>query len=188
MVADLLRDAKFWDMLLGFDRELAATCQAGGCPFCGGPLCDARYKRKPRGGPATMPERCGVRFSLCCGRERCRRRTLPGSCLYMGPRVYLAGVILLAVMLAQGRTDGTAVQKAMALSGADRRTVKRWVEDFRWRFPVSPGWQRLRGQVRASVRDEDLPGGLVQHFLDAAVTELEGMAACLRFLSGAWAV
>jgi len=187
MVADLLRDAKFWEMLLGFDRELAAACRAAMCPFCGGALCDGRYSRKPRGGPATMPEACGFRFSLCCGRAGCRRRTLPGSCLYMGARVYLGGVILLAVMLAQGRTEGTAVRKAMALSGADRRTVKRWIEDFRWRFPASPGWRRLRGQVDASVRDEDLPGGLVRRFLDASVTEWAGLAACLRFLSGAWA-
>ena len=35
----------------------------------------------------------------------------------MGARVYLGGVILLAVMLAQGRTEGTAVRKAMALFG-----------------------------------------------------------------------
>jgi hypothetical protein len=186
MVADLLRDARFWLMLLEFDEVLAAACRAEGCPFCGGPLCDGRYGRKPRGGPAAMPAACGMRFSLCCGREGCRRRTLPGSCLYMGARVYLAGVILVAVMLAQGRTDGKAVEKVMSMSGADRRTVRRWIAYFRVQFPASPGWQRLRGRVSASVYDRGLPGSLIEQFLAAAPTEQEGLAACLHFLSGAW--
>ena len=42
--------------------------------------------RKPHGGPADLSETFSLRHSLCCGREGCRRRTLPPSVLFLGRR------------------------------------------------------------------------------------------------------
>jgi hypothetical protein len=55
----LLRDATLYDVLLKFDRDLAAEARAAGCP-CGGVLHSARYPRKPRGGPDDLGPEYGT--------------------------------------------------------------------------------------------------------------------------------
>jgi len=47
----LLADARFHDLLVAFDRDLAAAARAAGCARCGGVLHSARFRRKPRGAP-----------------------------------------------------------------------------------------------------------------------------------------
>ena len=62
------------------------------------------------------------RFSLCCGREGCRKRATPPSLRFLGRRVYLCAVVLVASMFAQvlgtdgsvGRVTGEQLQ-ALAL-------------------------------------------------------------------------
>ena len=70
MYATLLADARFHELLLTIDRDLADACRAAGCLACGGRLHLARYPRKPRGRPKTLAGRLGpehdLRFSFCC--------------------------------------------------------------------------------------------------------------------------
>ena len=54
MYRTLLADARFHDLLLAFDRDLAAAARAAGCARCGGVVHSARFWRKPRGGPARV--------------------------------------------------------------------------------------------------------------------------------------
>ena len=63
-------------------------------PYCEGPLHDANSWRKPRGGPPNLEKLFELRYSLCCGREGCRRRVMPPSVRFWGRRVYWAPVIL----------------------------------------------------------------------------------------------
>ena len=65
MYQALLADAKFYEQLLAFDRDLAAQCRAAGCPECRGVLHVANYPRKPRGRPVALDADHDRRFSFC---------------------------------------------------------------------------------------------------------------------------
>ncbi len=101
MLPELLQSSNLFYLLHRIDIDLAKQQQFAGCPFCGGPLHYSNYERKPRGGPETLPEDICIRLSLCCGKENCRRRTLPASTLFMDRRVYFRGVILIILTLQQ---------------------------------------------------------------------------------------
>jgi len=81
--------------LLLFDRDLAEGYRLEGCP-CGGSLHRAAYVRKPRGVPWGLPEGFCIRESFCCSREGCRRRLTPPSLRFLGRRVYLGAVVVVA--------------------------------------------------------------------------------------------
>ncbi len=65
-----------------------------------------------------------VRFSLCCGREGCRKRATPPSLRFLGRRVYLGVVVIVASLVAQWL--GTA-EASRAVTGVPARTTRRWV-------------------------------------------------------------
>jgi len=126
-------------------------------PFCGGPLYHAPYHRKPRGGPPNLPEEYLIRLSLCCGREGCRRRTLPLSVLFWGRRVYWGVVIIVVTALRQQRLEGFCARKIFELFGATRLTLLRWSSYFREIFPQSKIWQLLRSRWMPPVTPESIP-------------------------------
>ncbi len=64
------------------------------------------------------------RFSLCCGREGCRRRTLPPSLRFLGRRVYLGVVVIVASLAAQALATAGELRRA---TGVAPRTVRRWL-------------------------------------------------------------
>ena len=185
MLPELLQKASLFSLLYRIDMDLARQHQQDGCPYCGGPLHQANYPRKPRGGPDDIPEDFLLRLSLCCGREGCRRRSLPPSTRFMGRRVYWGCVILIAMTLRQNRPDGMSANKLMGLLGVTRKTLNRWTSYFREVFPSSVRWQRLRGRVSPSVRDSELPGALVRFFFLNSESQEKGLIACLRFLATA---
>lgn len=183
MISELLQKASLFSFLHRIDTDLANQCREGGCPFCGGPLHQANYERKPRGGAEGLPDAYLVRQSLCCGREGCRKRCLPPSCLFMGRRVYWAGVILVVMALRQNRPEGASAVALMGMFGMSRKTLFRWVTYFRETFPFSTQWQKLRGRVDASVGNSELPGSLLTYFIRFAASAEEGLVCCLRFLA-----
>ena len=183
MLLGVVGRISFFLLLQRFDADLEEGCRAAGCPRCGGPLHRAHYERKPRGGPSGLPEEVCVRRGLCCGAVSCRRRSLPPSCLFLGRRVYWAGVILVLVTLRQQRLDGRDAARLRRQVGVSRATLARWLSWFRSEFPATPWWQRLRGRVDGAVCNEQLPSALVQHFVAAHGEEEAGLVACLRFLA-----
>lgn len=185
MLPELLQKASLFSLLHRIDMDLARQHQRGGCPYCGGPLHQANYPRKPRGGPDDIPEDYLLRLSLCCGREECRRRSLPPSTRFMGRRVYWRCVILVAMTLRQNRPDGVSANKLNRLFGVTRKTLNRWASYFRDVFPCSAQWQRLRGRVSPSVRDSEIPGVLVRSFLLNSESPQKGIIACLYSLATA---
>jgi hypothetical protein len=185
MLPELLQKASLFSLLLRIDMDLARQHEQSGCPYCGGPLNQANYPRKPRGGPDDIPEDCLLRLSLCCGREGCRRRSLPPSTRFMGRRVYWGCVILIVMTLRQNRPNGVSARKLERLFGVTRKTLMRWASYFRDVFPSSAQWQRLRGRVSPSVRDGELPGALVRFFLLNSESPEGGLIACVRFLAPA---
>lgn len=183
MLPELLRCVSLFTVLHRIDRDLAEQTRQTGCPYCQGPLHNAPYLRKPRGGPPHMPEEYQLRLSLCCGRRDCRRRVLPPSCLFMERRVYWQLTILVVMTLHQGRSTGYSINRLMRTFAVPRKTIVRWIGYFRDEFAKTHLWRRLRGRVSSVVSDQVLPGGLVCHFLDHHDSADQAMIACLRFLA-----
>jgi hypothetical protein len=159
MLHDLRLEEEFFAKLAGFDAEIARQVAAAGCSHCGGPLYQANYERKPRGGRiAAAGETFSLRHSLCCGQEGCRKRALPPSLRFLGRRVYVEAVVLLASMAAQL----VALRDARTLTGVPARTLRRWTAWWRNMFPRSATWSELRARFRPPPPDEaDLPRFLV---------------------------
>ncbi|MBI5441833.1 MAG: helix-turn-helix domain-containing protein [Deltaproteobacteria bacterium] len=152
-------------------------------PYCGGPLHRAGYERKPRGGPPDLPEIYSVRLSLCCGREGCRRRTLPPSVLFWGRRVYWAAVVLVLTALRQGRTEGATVRRLQELCGVTRPTLARWLRYFRDAFPQTRAWRALSGRLWPPVSSRALPEVIERFVVQARDGPEAGLVACLFALS-----
>ena len=159
MVPCFVLDEEFFASLTELDAEIARQVAAGGCPWCGGPLHQANYSRKPRGGLlGEAGEELSIRHSLCCGVEGCRRRTLPPSVRFFGRRVYLEVVLVLASVLCQL----CALRDAWVASGVPSWTLRRWQAWWREDFPKSPTWAALRARFRPPPpREADLPRSLV---------------------------
>jgi len=183
MLSNLLQDVSLFRILHPIDRDLAESCQQARCPHCQGPLHKASYLRKPRGGPEKIPEEYLHRFSLCCGREGCRRRILPPSCLFLDRRVYCRVVILVVITLRQSRSNGIGANRLMRMFSIPRKTIVRWSSYFRDEFAASRKWLRLRGRIDSSVGNENLPGSLVEYFLSHFSPAVGGLVACLQFLA-----
>jgi hypothetical protein len=183
MLTELLQRVSLFRLLRGIDVDLARDKREQRCPHCGGPLYQSNYVRKPRGGPPTIPEEYLIRESLCCGREGCRKRTLPPSCLFMGRKVYWGCVILVVMALRQKRPEGASTRKLQAIFEISRSTLARWFAYFKEEFPMSARWQRLRGRVISRVENDRLPTSLLECFFDEVETVQGGLVGCLGFLS-----
>lgn len=95
-------------------------------------------------------------------RSRCRRRTLPPSVLFAGRRVYLKAVILVVVAARQrDRAQHTISHLQRLFDNVSRETIARWMQAFLDGLPGHPDWQRLRGQLPATVRDDCVPAALL---------------------------
>lgn len=143
------------------DGAIAAAVAAGRCPYCGGPLHRANYRRKPRGGLlACAGEASTLRHSLCCGRRGCRKRSLPPSLRFLGRRVYLEAAVILGSVLALAQS---CMRAAADVAGVPARTLRRWGAWWRDVFPASATWAELRARFVPPAPDEtDLPRSLLQ--------------------------
>lgn len=144
MLHDVGLDEEFFARLVVLDQQMAREVAALGCGFCGGPLHQSNYERKPRGGClAGAGERYRVRFSLCCGRRGCRRRTTPPSLRFLGRKVYLEAAVVVACIYAMTVRTAGAVGRA---TGIAARTVRRWTSWWRSVFPSTRCWRSLMGR------------------------------------------
>ncbi len=183
ITSDILQSKSLFILLKKIDMEFAESRRAQRCPHCGGPLYNAPYQRKPRGGPPDLDESFSQRLSLCCGSEGCRKRLLPQSVLFSGRRVYWGAVILVVTALRQGRNQGYTVEKLKELFKVTGSTLRRWSHYFREIFPVTPTWTLLSGRLLPPVSAEELPGSLLARFLQPGAEVSLGLASCLRALA-----
>lgn len=168
-----------------FDRQIAEAVAAAGCRHCGGPLYQGNYKRKPRGGNiAEVGEAFRLRHSLCCGREGCRKRSLPPSLRFLGRRVYLEAVVLLASALARAIET---LRLASEVTGVPARTLRRWHSWWTGAFPCSTVWTQLRSLfVPPPPSESELPQSLLeraQAALDACAAVSDVLLLAARWLS-----
>jgi len=151
---------EFFAKLEEIDAAMAAQVAAARCSHCGGPLHQANYLRKPRGGAmAGAGEASCLRHSLCCGRRGCRRRALPPSLRFLGRRVYLEVVVVLASVAAMVQSLRAAAES----TEVPARTLGRWGQWWREEFPLSQTWIDLRARFIPPPPDEaELPKSLLE--------------------------
>lgn len=177
MYTKLLQDVRLPRLLLRIDGDIAEKARAEGCLHCDGVLHSAGYPRKPRGAQCLLPDGYDRRFSFCCARDGCRRRTTPVSVRYLGRRVYLSAVVVVASALQGGITPVRAA-KLRELFGASLQTLERWRVWWMEAFLESDFWNEARADFARPLED-DLPSTLLARFVGAAE---EKLLALLRFL------
>ena len=158
---------EFFEALLQEDERIVREVAAKGCPACAGRLHRADYARKPRGAlvavedgkplVAVEDEKYATRFSLCCDREGCRRRATPPSLRFLGRRVYLGAVVLVASLFARMRKSLAEVRGA---TGVPTRTVCRWLGWWVGPFVSTEVFIALRARL-VGVAVDELPGSIL---------------------------
>lgn len=177
MFGEIELGSEFFEGLAAIDAQITAHVAAEGCRFCGGTLHRGDYDRKPRGGMiAAAAEAFRRRFSLCCGREGCRRRALPPSVRFLGRRVYVGAVVIVATMVALAAATARAAQRS---TGIAARTARRWVRWWRGSFVLTPVFVEIAGRM-IGVDRRHLPSAIVERMTGTLVARLFGL---LRWLA-----
>jgi len=159
--------------------DLRDKSRSRGCKYCGGRLHQANYPRKPRGSAGALSDALKQRLALCCGSSSCRRRTLRPSVRFLGRRVYLGIIVVLAAAFRQG-ANPTRVKILTDVLGADRRTIERWCRWWRETFQQSSVWRQLRGLIFQA--EEPPPRRFVLVF--DAEADPKNQARMMSFLCG----
>ncbi len=175
---DCALDGEFFLFLFWVDKQIAEQARAAGC-FCGGRLDRSNFPRKPRGLPQAAEEAFSLRFSFCCDREGCRTRCTPPSVRFLGRRVYVGAVVVLACVLMQHAE--TAPHRPLPC--ADQvpiRTVRRWARWWQTAFIAGALWKSERGRFMPPVSIERMPGSVLERFPG---TDSERLTVMLLWLS-----
>ena len=174
-----LADARLYEVLAGIDADLAETARKAGCRVCGGVLHSACFPRKPSGGPGELPAGYDRRHSFCCAADGCRTRRTPPSVRFLGRKVYLGAVVVLATALRHGPTR-TRAAYLRELLGVDARTLARWRQWWRATFAESRWWTAMRGRFVPPVVTTALPDSLLRRFVG---DRWEPLVALVRFVA-----
>lgn len=170
-------DVHFLSLLVELDERVTEQVRQAGCPHCGGRLDRADYERKPRAGAFALgAEAWARRFSLCCSRDGCRRRSTPPSVRFLGRKVYVEVAVLLACLAGAARDK--ARQPAPPPAAPPVRTVRRWLTWWRTAFVASTFWSDARARLLPPVVERLLPGSLLGRF-----TETSALVDLARFIA-----
>jgi len=173
-------DARFWMLLFRIDEDLARETREGRCPHCGEVLHSASWRRKPRG--TDLPDEQSLRFSFCCGGDRCRRRVTPPSLRFLGRKVYVGVMVILVTALRQGPTP-RGFRKLEGLLGISRRTIARWQKWWEEIFPTSGFWKEMKDRLSRSrvlpERARSFVDRLMGHLSARSLVRLLGSLALL---------
>ena len=151
---------EFFEGLTAIDLAIVERAAEEPCRDCGGPLYRGDYPRKPRGGGiAAAAEAFGRRFSLCCGRNGCRHRATPPSVRFLGRRVYVGAVVIVASAVALTTIAANAVVRA---TGVPARTTRRWLRWWRGPFTTTGPFVDLSARLVPAPDRQRLPVSLLE--------------------------
>jgi hypothetical protein len=152
--------SEFFKGLTTIDTAIVARAAEEPCRDCGGPLYRGDYPRKPRGGLlAIAAEAWGRRFSLCCGRDGCRHRATPPSVRFLGRRVYVGAIVVLASAVALA---AVTVSAGVRTTGVPARTTRRWLRWWRGPFTASGPFVDLSARLVPAPDRARLPASLLE--------------------------
>jgi hypothetical protein len=168
---------EFFEELTAIDAAILARAAREACRFCGGPLHRGDYFRKPRGGlVATAAETFARRFSLCCGREGCRCRATPPSVRFLGRRVYVGAIVIVASVVALVQAIASAATRA---TGVPARTTRRWLRWWRGPFVTTPVFVEISGRLVPAVERRSLPTSILERLLGPATARVQSLLGWL---------
>lgn len=172
---ELLRE--FFEGLTAIDEGIVERVAARRCVHCGGPLYRGDYPRKPRGGLAgAAMDAFERRFSLCCGREGCRRRATPPSVRFLGRRVYVGAVVVVASAIALAATTARAIRAATGISA---RTTRRWLAWWRGAFTKTSVFVDLCARLVPAVSKAALPLSVLERMTGEPETRVRNLLGWL---------
>lgn len=169
---NLVIDTLFFSMLLEIDQKLAQKTREKGCPRCGGRLHSATYPRKPRGllGCGNQMYR---RLSFCC--SQCRKRELPPSVRFLGRKVYVGSVVILAM--------SKECLQAAAFSVC-RQTLRRWRAFWNAALDrTSSFWKKAQCFLSSGFEWNGTPIPIVEFFWKKSENNEHWFSDCLSFFS-----
>ena len=117
------------------------------------------------------------RLSFCC--SLCRGRHTPQSVVYLGRRVYLGAVMLLATAM-RCVVSGRALRALCEVLGVPRATLDRWRAWWNHDLLSTAFWQAAVGGFMPPI-SEVLPAGLVARFKDT--DPMAQLTQALRFVA-----
>jgi hypothetical protein len=169
---------EFFDELMAVDSAIVARAAEEPCRDCGGPLYRGDYPRKPRGGVLAA----GIaawerRFSLCCGRDGCRHRATPPSVRFLGRRVYVGAVVILASAVALAVVSAGALVR---VTGVPALTTRRWLRWWRGPFVASAPFVDLSARLVPAPERRAIPLSLLDRM---ASERTVGVAKLLAWLA-----
>lgn len=126
----------------------------------------------------VLPDGYDVRFSYSCAVDGCRKRHTPPSTRFLGRRIYLGAVVVLATTMQQGTTPWR-VGQLRELLGVSSQTLARWRAWWAQAFAESTFWKAARAAFSPPVAEAAAPHSLLVRFAGDALDQL---AALLRFL------
>ena len=168
---------EFFEVLVAIDAAILEKAAAERCRECGGPLHRGDYPRKPRGGllgPAA--EAFDRRFSLCCGREGCRHRATPPSVRFLGRRVYIGAVVIVASVVALAASGARAAERT---TGIAARTTRRWLRWWRRPFTTSAPFVELSCRLVPSPARSALPTSILERLSGEPATRVRRLLGWL---------
>ena len=171
----LCDDRAFLALLLRIDVELAVQARADGCP-CGGVLHRSDYPRQSRGLAKADRADFESRFSFCC--NVCRKRMTSQSVRFLGRRVY----VMLVVVLASARSVECmpAAKELSTWLAVPRQTLGRWRQWWTAQFPQTPFWQVFGARFMPPPDGQRFPASLLERFSGSAA---DSLLLLLKFLS-----
>lgn len=163
-------------VLLMLDVAEAARVQAAKCPHCGAVLHRADYPRKPRGAE-NLPSEWDWRVSFCCA--QCRRRLTPKSVRFLGRKVYLSAVVLVACVL---REHGEKLERVAGRLKLKISTLRRWVAW--WRHVAETNWWAVaRARLAPPLEKGCFIRRLYDRFRERTWKTAEAVTKLLAFVS-----
>jgi hypothetical protein len=176
MVDEIEFGREFFTLLEQFDEGMARRVAAGGCPRCKGPLHRSDFDRKPRGGLiASSGEAFVRRFSLCCGREGCRKRATPPSVRFLGRRVYLGAAVIVASIVALALRGAGEIRRR---TGVPARTTQRWLGWWQGPFLDTEVFVTICARL-IGVEVGRVPASIVDRLAGTPTEQVRGMLAWL---------
>jgi hypothetical protein len=171
--------SSFWKTFPSLDIKISIEfIKTASCKNCG--CCTfhrADYPRKPRGFPNEIEKQipsiffCS-RISYRC--SNCRKRITPQSVRYLGRKIYISTLILLAVrLIEQGSgTEGfVKISKEIRVLLKDfvpAKTVRRWLIWWQEAVWQSPFWKSKQGLFSGHVERYLFLNGVWNHFAQSS--------------------
>jgi hypothetical protein len=180
MLDQLELGREFFVKLIEIDEQCVGQVAAKGCPVCGGSLHRSDFDRKPNGALiAAEGEAFVKRYSLCCSREGCRKRATPPSVRFLGRKVFLGVVVIVASLVAHAH----GLRASEEQTGVAARTVRRWLSWWRGPFIHTAVFAAVRARL-VGVVVEQLPASIVLRLPGSLEQQVDGMLKLLAPLTG----